>query len=242
MTAHVPRLFIDQRLSVGSDVILKDKAAHHIQHVLRGKSGDSLILFDGSGGEYASVVIEIRRNQVELGIISFDAVNRESKLQIMLGIGMLKRDGMKTALQKATELGVTGITPIESGYTSVSRQQFEKRRVNCLQVIQSACEQSGRTMLPVLEKVQSFDQWLELSNADLKLLASPDTGSGLGRIESRPRSVCVLVGPEGGISDTEEEKALAAGFLRISMGSRILRAETVPTALLALLQYRWGDF
>ena len=242
MTTHVPRLFINHRLGIGNNITLPEKPAHHIRHVLRAKLGDPLILFDGLGGEYASSIISIRHNEIEVTIVSYDSVSRESALDITLGIGILKREAMKTALRQAIELGVTSIFPVETEYTSVTRKQFDKRRGNWLQVIQSACEQSGRTMLPTLHEVLNFNQWIELADGDLKLLASPLAGTGLKCIEIVPQSICVLVGPEGGISDYEEQRALESGFVLVSMGNRVLRAETAPSAILSLMQYRWGDF
>ena len=97
-------------------------------------------------------------------------------------------------------------------------------------------------MLPTLHEVLNFNQWIVLADGDLKLLASPLAGTGLKCIESAPQSICVLVGPEGGISDNEEQRALEAGFALVSMGNRILRAETSPAAILSLMQYHWGDF
>lgn len=242
MTTHVPRLFINCQLGIGNNVTLPEKTAHHIQHVLRAKLGDPLILFDGLGGEYVSSIISIRHNEVEVSIVSYDPVSRESTLDIMLGIGILKREAMKTALRQAIEFGVTSIIPLETENTSVTRKQFDKRWKNWRQVIQSACEQSGRTMLPTLHEVQTFNQWIEFADGDLKLLASPLAETGLKCIELVPQSISVLVGPEGGISDNEEQRALEAGFVLVSMGNRILRAETAPAAFLSLMQYRWGDF
>ena len=112
MATHVPRLFINHQLAIGNNITLPEKTAHHIQHVLRAKLGDPLILFDGLGGEYASSIISIRHNEVEVSIVSYDSVSRESTLNIMLGIGILKREAMKTAIRQATELGVTSIIPV----------------------------------------------------------------------------------------------------------------------------------
>ena len=242
MAIHVPRLFTDHHLGIGDNVILSGKTAHHIQHVLREKSGNPLILFDGLGGEYTCPIVSIGRHEVEVNINGHDPANRESALNITLGIAILKREAMNTAVRQATELGVTSIIPVETDNTSVTRVQFGKRRENWLQVIQSACEQSGRTMLPTLHEVVDLDRWIEFADADLKLLASRTSRTGLKCIELMTQSICVLLGPEGGISENEERRALEAGFVLVSMGSRILRGETAPVAFLSLMQYRWGDF
>ncbi|MDP6081267.1 MAG: 16S rRNA (uracil(1498)-N(3))-methyltransferase [Arenicellales bacterium] len=242
MASHILRLFTNHRLDIGTKVTLSRKSANHIQHVLRSKPGDHLILFNGEGGEYISNIVSCNRNETEVEIIRFDPVNRESKLDILLGIGILKREAMKAALQKATELGATTIVPVETKNTSVARSKFDKRRENWLQVIQSAGEQSGRTLLPVLQEAHGFDEWIALAKGDLKLLASPGAERSLNCIEQAPQSICLLIGPEGGFTLSEEQLAQEKGFELVTIGNRILRAETIPTALLSLVQYRWGDF
>jgi 16S rRNA (uracil1498-N3)-methyltransferase len=238
----LPRFYIDQSLESGGDVVLPEKTAHHVRDVLRAKSGDRLILFNGLGGEYTAEITGINRKQVEISVIAFDEISRESCLDITLGLGILKRDAMNSAVQKATELGVTSIVPLESANISVARKKFDNRRQHWLQVIQSACEQCGRTKLPILHDVHPFAEWIETAVGDLKLLSSLNATQSLNEIQMTPRSICLLIGPEGGISDQEELAAVELGFRPILIGRRILRAETAPSALLSLLQFRWGDF
>jgi 16S rRNA (uracil1498-N3)-methyltransferase len=238
----LPRFYIDQGLEARGSVILPEKTAHHVRDVLRARTGDQLILFNGLGGEYTAEITDISRKQVEINIIAFDEINRESCLEITLGLGILKRDAMNSAIQKATELGVTRIVPLETANISVSRKKFENRQQHWHQVIQSACEQCGRTKLPILHDVLHLTEWIDIAVGDLKLLSSLNTTLGLNEIQMTPGSVCLLIGPEGGISDKEELSAVQSGFKPVLIGKRILRAETAPAALLSLLQFRWGDF
>ena len=149
---------------------------------------------------------------------------------------------MNTSLQKATELGVTRIIPVETTNTSVSRKHIEKRESQWQQVIESACEQSGRTQLPILEDIHSFSDFLCVENESLKLIPSPIAETALGDIESTAKSICIVIGPEGGFTDDEVADAIRNDYQPIAIGERILRAETVPAVFLSLLQYRWGDF
>ena len=149
---------------------------------------------------------------------------------------------MNTALQKATELGVASISPVETANSSVAKRQFEKRTRQWRQVIQSASEQCGRTQIPVLNKISGYKNFLAGAKADLKLLPSPLASVSLSELKDPVTSVCLVIGPEGGFTELETDMATDSGFLPVSLGSRILRAETVPAALIALLQYRWGDF
>ena len=240
---HIPRLYIDQQLKLERSIVLPEKASHHILHVLRSKAGSPLIIFNGLGGEYHATISKITRRDVELSINSFDDIDRESGLNITLAIGILKRDAMNASIQKAVELGVRHIVPIESTNTAVSRKQYEKRTINWLQIIQSACEQSGRTALPSLSASRQFDEWLVQENFDGQLTLFPSRLSKtlLRDISVTPKSICLIVGPEGGMTIEEEALASEQGFTSVSFGRRILRAETAPAALLALMQYRWGD-
>ncbi len=239
---QLPRFYIDQGLGSRGNIILPEKTAHHVRDVLRARTGDQLILFNGLGGEYTAEITGVNRKQVEISIIDFADINRESCLDITLGLGVLKRDSMNSALQKATELGVTSIVPLETANISVSRKKFENRQQHWHQVIQSASEQCGRTKLPILLDVLPFTQWIETAVGDLKLLSSLNATRGLDEIQMTPESICLLIGPEGGISDEEELAAAKSGFRPVSIGRRILRAETAPAALLSLLQFLWGDF
>ena len=137
---------------------------------------------------------------------------------------------------------MTKIVPVETNNTSVQRKQLEKREAQWRHVIQSACEQSGRTQVPLLDSVHTFDDFLAIGSHDLKLIPSPTSEVRMSSIDSAQKSICVVIGPEGGFTDAEMTLAIENDFHPVSIGKRILRAETVPTVILTLLQDRWGDF
>lgn len=239
---HLPRLYIDQNLDIGDKVMLPEKSGHHVQQVLRTGPGGRLVLFNGLRGEYTAVISAVIRSQVEVNIIHFEDVDRESRLDITLGLSILKREAMNKAIEKATELGVTNIVPLETTNISVSRKKIESRHDHWNQVIQSACEQCGRTKLPSLAHAISFTDWINSAKGDLKLIPSLQATRSLADVQSTPVSIYLPIGPEGGFSAAEETCAVKAGFIPVRLGRRVLRAETVPAALLSLLQFRWGDF
>ncbi len=240
---HIPRIYINQDLNIGQKLILPEGPAHHIQHVLRCKAGDPLLLFNGQGGEFHSTILNLAKRRIEVSIDDSIIHHTESSLDTTIGISVLKRDAMNAALQRATELGVSRIIPVLTANCSVSHQQISKREQHWQLIIESSCEQSGRVKLPALLPTHSFSDWLvRVSDLDLKLLASLSSGGRLADIVAEPQSVGLLIGPEGGITADEEKEALTSGFVAIRFGGRILRAETAPAALLSLLQYRWGDY
>ena len=208
--------------------------------MLRAQPGDPLFLFNGEGGEYRAEVSNLERKRVRVQIQSWVDINRESELAVHLGLGILKRDAMLSALQRATELGVTTITPLQLEFVNVSVKQQESAARKWQQIVQSAAEQCGRTRLPDLVPISPLHTFLK-TGAEVKIAAHPDAAESMNLMEEPPQSVAVLLGPEGGISAGEITQATSAGFHAMKFGPRILRAETAPAAVIAVLQSRWGD-
>lgn len=234
-----PRFFIDAPLSPGANITLPERAARHAK-VLRLGTGAPLILFDGTGYDFPSVVREVRRGRIEVTVGAAQAGIAESPLQLHLGMAILKRDAMNAAMQKATELGAVSITPVFTEYTDAPRGSADRRNTSWAGVLSSAAEQCGRATLPELHDAQSFAAALQ-TPADLKLLPHPRATTAIGELPGSPARVFALIGPEGGFSTAEVDAARAAKFETVSLGPRVLRADTVPAALGALLQARWGD-
>tara|TARA_B100000029_G_C17379193_1_gene889023 strand:- start:304 stop:921 length:618 start_codon:yes stop_codon:yes gene_type:complete len=201
------------------------------------KEGGELTFFNGDGYEYRGTITSINRFKVSIAIVSSASISRESRLTSRLGLCILKRHAMESALTRATELGVSEITPLISSRTNI-RIPREK---HWQQVIQSSCEQCGRNTLPVLKKVSPIENWLATTTGVIKIVANPLSKRMLDNLESDTPSVSMLVGPEGGLSYEEIESAEGEGFLSLSLGKRVLRAETAPATLMSLAQYRWGD-
>lgn len=242
---HTPRIYVDGDLAPNTTVTIEGGKHHHLRNVLRLKAADAVILFNGQGGEYGAEVQAISKQATQITTLTYDPINRESPLHICLLQGILKRDAMINALQRATELGVSKIIPVQTQHLSEKRVQLAGRWEAWQAVIEQSSEQCGRTQLPELAPLTRYTEAVSMAqNADfdLRLLAH------LGAPESRtppattPKRIAVAIGPEGGFSDAEVTLAEANGFRAYTLGARILRAETAPAALLAHLQTRFGEF
>ncbi len=238
---RLSRFFIDAPLSLGQHE-LPEAQAHYIGRVLRHAAGDAVQLFDGSGQEYLGALIEVGKKAVRVELREQLAGQAESPLRIHLGQGLSRGERMDWAIQKATELGVSEITPIVSERCEVrlKDERADKRLAHWRQVAISACEQCGRSVLPVIHAPVSLAEWQGHVQAELKLVLHPVAAP----LEShaRPHSLAFLIGPEGGLSVAEVEQAKAAGFHAARLGPRVLRTETAPVVALAVAQQLWGDF
>ena len=238
---RLSRFFIDAPLSLGQHE-LPEAQAHYIGRVLRHAVGDAVQLFDGSGQEYRGELIEVGKKAVRVELREQLAGQPESPLRVHLGQGLSRGERMDWAIQKATELGVAEITPIVSERCEVrlKDERADKRLAHWRQVAISACEQCGRSVLPVIHAPTSLGEWQAGLVADLKLVLHPLAAP----LEShaRPASLAFLIGPEGGLTDAEVEQAGNAGFHAARLGPRVLRTETAPVVALAVAQQLWGDF
>jgi 16S rRNA (uracil1498-N3)-methyltransferase len=212
--------------------------------VLRQKAGDSVILFDGSGGEHQGVITHAGNKSVAVSLDSFSANNPESPLQTSLGIGISRGERFEWVLQKATELGVTEIYPLFTERTEVKLkgEREEKKQSRWQQVIVSACEQSGRTLLPTLHPPQNLADFLGIET-DKKFLLHHRSSTTLAALQNeKPSSVALLIGPEGGLSPAEIEAGRGKSFEALTLGPRVFRTETAPIVALSIFQSLWGDF
>lgn len=238
---RLSRFFIDAPLSLGEHD-LPEAQAHYIGRVLRMAAGDNVQLFDGSGQEYLGQLLEVGKKTVRVVLEQALPGQAESPLHIHLGQGLSRGERMDWAIQKATELGANAITPILSERCEVrlKDERADKRLAHWRQVAISACEQCGRSTLPVIHPPLTLAEWLKASDAALKLVLHPVAEPLVSH--DRPDSLAFLIGPEGGLSDAEVEQAQAAGFHAARLGPRVLRTETAPVVALAVAQQLWGDF
>ena len=239
------RLHIAGTYSAESLLELDNDKARYLGRVLRLRIGDGLLIFDGEGNEYAATIGAIGKTSATLRIGSKTASRTETGLRVHLVQGISRAERMDFVVQKATELGVKRITPVltEYGVVKLDAERAEKRRDHWQKVAVSACEQSGRVRLPLIDTPTPLNAWFgnKPEHVDAELILRPGATTPLARIDAPETKVCVLIGPEGGFSDTEYEDALVAGFRPVSLGPRVLRTETAAVAALAILQSRWGD-
>lgn len=238
---RLSRFFIDAPLSLGAHE-LPEAQAHYIGRVLRMAEGDAVQVFDGSGQEFRGTLAEVGKKRVLVQLDEQFAGQVESPLRIHLGQGLSRGERMDWAIQKATELGVNEITPIFSERCEVrlKDERADKRLLHWRQVAISACEQCGRSTVPVIHPPLLLADWLKQTDAELKLVLHPVAEPLVSH--ARPSSLAFLIGPEGGLSDAEVEQAKTAGYHAARLGPRVLRTETAPVVALAVAQQLWGDF
>jgi len=225
---------------MGEPMPLPAGAARHVQ-VLRLQPGDLITLFDGRGGEWQAAIEHMGRSEVRVRLLRHDAVEREARREIHLAIGMPANERMDWLVEKASELGVCSVQPLLTERTVVrlAGERAERRRGHWQGIAVAASEQSGRNRVARIHPVVELARWLEqggfgmASHRVLLSLAEPASPLKAVAIDNLP--VVALAGPEGGLTPQEDEAARAAGFRAVTLGPRILRAETAPLALLAAL-------
>jgi len=239
------RLYIDNPLSPNSRFELTGDPAHYVGRVLRLGPNDRLTLFDGRGGEYPATIMSLGKNNVTVSVGEHIDRNAESNLAIHLLQGISRGDRMDIVVQKATELGVQRITPVITEYSVVRLEpkRAEKRLHHWRGIAASACEQSGRNILPLIDLPQPLRNWLgeNLPAPGERLILRPGGENSIKTVDSDARDLILLIGPEGGFSNPEYELAESTGFTAVGLGERILRTETAAVAAIAALQAFFGD-
>ena len=229
----------------GARVSLPEHSAHHAREVLRLRSGAAVQLFDGAGQEFSAILDSVTRGGVSAHVGGLVAARPESPLRLVLALAPLKGDRMELVIQKATELGVSAVRPVVTARTdAVARPALKgSRQERWDKVASGAAEQCGRAVVPDVAPACTLAQFLaEPPDGALRLLF--DETPGQPRLSSLPRpdgAVLGLVGPAGGWERHEIERLEQARFQRVSLGPRVLRAETAAIALVAALQFLWGD-
>ena len=231
----MPRFFCPAPLVTGLALSLPAGAARHVQ-VLRLQPGDVITLFNGEGGEFDATVTRMGRSDVEVEVGVHRAVEREASRAVHLLAGITANERMDWLVEKATELGVASITPLvaERSVLKLKGERADKKLAHWQGVAVAAAEQCGRNRVPLIHPAVSLKEWLaHAAPGERWVLSLSDGTQPLSQLAgSAP--VTVLSGPEGGLSPAEEAAALSAGFLPVTLGPRVLRAETAPLAVLAI--------
>jgi 16S rRNA (uracil1498-N3)-methyltransferase len=240
---RTPRLYTTLTLHKGQSILLEQTSSHHLIRVLRSKPGSTVILFNGDGCEYRAVYEGDEDKLARLQITGVHEPLRESGLLIHIGQGISRGERMDLVMQKSVELGAQAITPLwtQRSQVRLDGKRLAKRLSHWEGIIVSACEQSGRVRLPELSTACSLQEWLSARvENETGLILDPEAEQVLTDINPT-QQVRVLIGPEGGLDDSEIEKAVKAGFIRVRLGPRVLRTETAALAILAAMQTLWGD-
>ncbi len=238
----LPRKNIDhQRATVAGPEL------DHLKRVLRLGPGDPIIFFDDAGWEHEAVIRSLNDQTAEIEILRSFQAERESPLKLTLAVGLTKGEKMDFVVEKATELGVQAIIPFVSAYTvpKLDQRKIEKRGQRWRKIALAAAKQSGRTRLPEIFSLSDFEDLVRQTTSSLNLLFwEKETRQTLKQVHATDpdaRSILLVIGPEGGLSDQEAGLAQRHGFKPIGLGRRILRAETAAVTAASLVQFLWGD-
>jgi 16S rRNA (uracil1498-N3)-methyltransferase len=239
----MPRFFCPQPLAIGQIITLPEPVAHHIQ-VLRLAPGELITVFNGDGGEYSATLALIERRSVSAEIKAHHPREVELPFDVTLAQALPEGSKMDWIIEKAIELGVSGFQPLAAQRCVVrlSAERAEKKMGHWQGIIESASEQSGRNRLARLAPLQDYKHWITQQDMHRRIILTPRAEQSLAHWSRHqsPQAVTLVIGPEGGLSDQEEEAAMRHGALALAMGPRILRTETAALAAVSVLSAAWG--
>ena len=242
---RLTRVYVEAPVTPGKPLVVEGTAANHITRVLRLRRGEALTVFDGSGGEFGARIEEFRKDSVVVCVEEHRKLDRESPLSLTLAQGISRGERMDWVIQKATEIGVTRIIPVltERSVVKLDAKQSQRKLQHWQGIATAACEQSGRTRMPDITYPVGLHDFLQQDRETpgARLLLSPAGALRIGDLTKPDGGMTVLIGPEGGLAEPEQRAALAAGFVGVRLGPRVLRTETAAVAALTLLQHQFGD-
>lgn len=247
-----PRIYQASTFTLHETVKLSDDAFGHLIRVLRLKSGDGVTLFDGQeAAQYQAILTDVNKKHASVEILAKDIISNESPLNIHLGQGISRGDRMDFTLQKSVELGVNTITPLftERCGVKLTGERLAKKHQQWQKIVISACEQSGRCIVPIVRAPMLLSDWLTENTTALKVNLHPKAQHSIislpklndGNDKAENQRVRLLIGPEGGLTDAEISQANDANFQDVLLGPRVLRTETAALTAITALQCRFGD-
>jgi 16S rRNA (uracil1498-N3)-methyltransferase len=241
---RVPRIYQSLVwLQTGETYQLDDEGAAHIGRVLRMNEGDHIALFNGDGNDYLAEITQASKKNITIKILSSEENNSESELHLHLGQVISRGDRMEFTIQKSVELGVNTITPLFSERCGVklSGDRLEKKIQQWQKIVISACEQSGRSVVPEIRPAMNLADWCQEPSQALKLNLHPRADHGINGLTLTSPRVRLLIGPEGGLSSEEITLTETCDFTDVLLGPRVLRTETASLTAITALQLKFGD-
>ncbi len=240
-----PRIFVPFTLATQTSCLLSAAISQHLKGALRLQRGDEITLFNSQIlGEFSAIITDMHKSQVEVRLEKFIPYHRESELIVNLGQGISRGEKMDFTIQKAVELGVHSITPLFSTYCNVKLEgeRLARRLAHWQNIAISACEQSGRCLVPQILPAQQMESWFLTHLEKTKIIFDPRATQKLSSLTGELGEITIAIGPEGGFSDHEIMAAQNHGFIPLTLGKRILRTETAALAAMGALQMKFGDF
>jgi len=241
MKINLTRSFVDQEFSLHKKLILENSSSHHLIKVLRKKEGDQIVLFDGKGNSCLGVISKIHRSEVQLEIIEVFQKSLRSGIEINLGQSLIKNDPFNLTIQKATELGVTSFHPLITERSELKIKMTRNRNLRWNLIARGACEQCGENWLPIIEDPIKLDRWAANVESKIKILLYPNSDNKISDFKYKD-SVSLAIGPEGDFSNYEVDSLTEKGFIPVSIGKRILRAETAAISAISSVRFSAKEF
>ncbi len=241
MKINLTRSFVDQEFSLHKKLILEKSSSHHLIKVLRKKEGDQIVLFDGKGNSCLGVISKIHRSEVQLDIIEVFKKSLRSGIEINLGQSLIKNDPFNLTIQKATELGVTSFHPLITERSELKIKMTRNRSLRWNLIARGACEQCGENWLPIIEDPIKLDKWATNVESKIKILLYPNSDNKISDFKYKD-SVSLAIGPEGDFSKYEVDSLTEKGFIPVSIGKRILRAETAAISAISSVRFSAKEF
>ncbi|RZG70425.1 16S rRNA (uracil(1498)-N(3))-methyltransferase [Acinetobacter junii] len=236
------RFYIETELNTGNTIELTESVFHHWVRVLRAKVLEQAIFFNGKGGEYRVTLTEINKKNAFVSIDHFEAIDRTAPFKVILGQVMSKGDRMDYAIQKATELGVTTIQLLTSDRCEMRLKydRDQKKLDHWQSVAVAACEQCGMNIVPKVLAPISIEEWIQTDLPISRFVMAPNKDQKNVLLDAQPE-LALLIGPEGGLSESEIGLSNQHGFVNWCIGDRVLRTETAPVVALSILNYHFAS-
>ena len=241
MKMNLTRSFVNQEFFLNKKIILEKSSSHHLIKVLRKKEGDEIVLFDGNGYSCLGVICKIHRSEVQLDVIDIFEKSLRSGIEINLGQSLIKNDPFNLTIQKATELGVTSFHPLITDRSELKIKMTRNRSLRWNLIARGACEQCGENWLPIIEDPIKLDRWAANVESKIKIVLFPNADNKISDLKYKD-SVSLAIGPEGDFSDYEVDSLTEKGFIPVSIGKRILRAETAAISAVSSVRFSAKEF
>jgi len=241
MKMNLTRSFVDQEFFSSKRLILEKSSSHHLIKVLRKKEGDQIVLFDGKGNSCLGIISKIHRSEVQLDVIDIFEKSLRSGIEINLGQALIKNDPFNLTIQKATELGVTSFHPLITERSELKIKMTRNRSLRWNLIARGACEQCGENWLPIIEDPIKLDRWAANEESKIKIVLYPNADNKISDFKYKD-SVSLAIGPEGDFSDYEVDSLTEKGFIPVSIGKRILRAETAAISAISSVRFSAKEF
>ena len=241
MKMNLTRSYVNQEFFLNKKIILEKSSSHHLIKVLRKKEGDELVLFDGKGNSCLGIISKIHRSEVQLNVIDIFEKSLRSGIEINLGQALIKNDPFNLTIQKATELGVTSFHPLITDRSELKIKMTRNRSLRWNLIARGACEQCGENWLPIIEDPIKLDRWAANEESKIKIVLYPNADNKISDFKYKD-SVSLAIGPEGDFSDYEVDSLTEKGFIPVSIGKRILRAETAAISAISSVRFSAKEF